>query len=221
MITGCMHSTPTAGMEILLGLKPIELELEAASLMTSIRLERTKHWINEGNLTKSHVNRLEEIKAELPELQYPQDKSTTKVRMKNLFDIDIGQREDFRKKLIKPRPLGGLEVNCFTDGSKTDDGTGAAYYMMGNDDEWRIFKRQEYIHLGQSTTVFQAEVTAIARAALAMIDANITGRFINFYIDSQSAIRALDSYMVRLKSVADCKRILNKVSEIGNVVTLN
>ena len=93
--------------------------------------------------------------------------------------------------------------------------------MMGNDDEWRIFKRQEFIHLGQSVTVFQAEMTAIARAALAMIDVNITGRFVNFYIDSQAAIKALDSYMIRLKSVADGKRILNKLSEQGNVVTLN
>ena len=93
--------------------------------------------------------------------------------------------------------------------------------MMGNDDEWRIFKRQEFIHLGQSVTVFQAEMTAIARAALAMIDVNITGRFVNFYIDSQAAIKALDSYMIRLKSVADGKRILNKLSEQGNVLTLN
>ena len=69
--------------------------------------------------------------------------------MKNLFDIAIGRREEFQKKLIKPRPLGGLEVNCITDGSKTDDGTGAAYYMIGNDDEWRIFKRQR-VHTSRS-----------------------------------------------------------------------
>ena len=162
MITGCMHSTPTAGMEILLGLKPIELELEAASLMTSIRLERSKHWINEGILTKSHVNRLDEMKEGMPELQYPQDKSIKKVRMKNSFETVIGSRKEYAKKLIKPRPLGGLDVNCFTDGSKTDNGAGAAYIMMGNDDDWRIFKRQEFIHLGQSVTVIQAEITAIA-----------------------------------------------------------
>ena len=44
---------------------------------------------------------------------------------------------------------------------------------------------------------------------------------INFYIDSQSAIKALKSYTVRLKSVADCKRYLNKLWESNNEVTLN
>ena len=85
------------GMEILLGLKPIELELEAASLMTSIRLERSKHWINEGILTKSHVNRLDEMKEGMPELQYPQDKSIKKVRMKNSFETVIGSRKEYAK----------------------------------------------------------------------------------------------------------------------------
>ena len=43
---------------------------------------------------------------------------------------------------------------------------------------------------------------------------------INFHIDSQSAIRALEAYTTRLKSVAECKRLLNKLSE-DNTVMLN
>ena len=50
------------------------------------------------------------------------------------------------------------------------------------------------MYLGTHTTVFQAEITAINMACLALLDNNTTGKQIDFYIDSQSAIRALDAY---------------------------
>ena len=221
MITGSMHSTPTAGMEILLGLRPIEIELKAAALSTCIRLVRAGHWLSDNQVTKSHTKRLNEIRENIPELHFPQDKSSRKIRSKNKFYTCIRNRIEFVNEIIRPRPTETWKLNCFTDGSKTDNGAGASYYMMGHDAYFDSFKRQESIHLGQFATVFQAEVTAISRATLKMIEENITGKFINFYIDSQSAIKALASYSTRQKSVADGKRALNKLVELGNDVTLN
>ena len=81
-------------------------------------------------------------------------------------------------------------------------------------------KHQDFINLGCSITVFQAEITAISMAAQHMVDKSAMDHTINFYIDSQSAIKALRSYLVYTKSVCECKRFLNKLSE-KNMVCLN
>ena len=43
---------------------------------------------------------------------------------------------------------------------------------------------------------------------------------INFYIDSQGVIKALESYVVQSKCVSECKRLLNALSKRGNRITL-
>ena len=106
-------------------------------------------------------------------------------------------------------------VNCFTDGSKTDIGAGAAYIIKGNQ-----IKAQDYIHLGQYATVFQAEIRAISMAAITLLDRGIKGKNINFYVDSQSAIKALQSYTTFMKSVLECKKLVNKVGE-ANTICIN
>ena len=107
------------------------------------------------------------------------------------------KRSEFVNEIIRPRPIELWKLNCFTDGSKTKIVAGASYYMMGHDENFYCFKRQESIHSGQFVTVFQSETTAIARATLEMIEENVTDRFINFYIESQSAIKAIASFKPR------------------------
>ena len=169
MITGSMHSTPTAGMEILLGLKPIEVELKAAAIATSIRLLRTGHWLSNGTVINSHATFIDKIREEIPDTQFPLDKTVARVRMKSDFKTIIGRKDELIAHRVRPRPLYGNEINCFTDGSKTELGSGAAFYMLGNDDQMSIFKKQECIYLGLNATVFQCEITAISRAALTML----------------------------------------------------
>ena len=71
------------------------------------------------------------------------------------------------------------------------------------------------------TTVFQAEITAINMASITPLDNLPHNKMINFYIDSKSAIMALDSYTVYNKCVAEAKRMLNKLAEFNNTVNLN
>ena len=68
--------------------------------------------------------------------------------------------------------------------------------------------------------MFQAEVTAITAAGIEVIKQDIKNKEINFYVDSQSALRATNSYEMRNKSVKECKKTLNMISE-HNRVTLN
>ena len=43
------------------------------------------------------------------------------------------------------------------------------------------------------------------------------GKKINFYVDSQSAIKSLQSYFVITKSVLECKNLVNKLAETNSV----
>ena len=68
--------------------------------------------------------------------------------------------------------------------------------------------------------MFQAEVTAITAAGIEIIKQEIKNKEINFHVDSQSALRATNLYVIRNKSVNECKQTLNKMSN-HNRVTLN
>ena len=90
-------------------------------------------------------------------------------------------------------PLNVSTVNCFTDGSKTEEGnTGAGYIIKSFQ-----LRAQEYVYLGNHAMVFQAEITSTKN--------------INININSQSAIGALEAYTLANKSVMECKRLCNKL----------
>ena len=60
-----------------------------------------------------------------------------------------------------------------------------------------IVLKDRKVSLDQFVTEFESETTAIARATLEMIEENVTDRFINFHIESQSAIKAIASFKPR------------------------
>jgi hypothetical protein len=72
--------------------------------------------------------------------------------------------------------------------SKTNEGTGAVVYRWDS-------KR------GHS---FQAEIHAIKAHIMENIEKGYTGRNIYILSDSQTAIKALDSFQINSKSVWDC-----------------
>ena len=214
MITSGIHSTPTMGMEILVGLLPLVDFIELAATNCSVRLARTGHWnlSPDEALTKSHVGLIETVRSEIPEILYPMDKTPFKVRVESKFETTIGDKIELTIVKIRPMPYDLDTINCFTDGSKSESGTGAAYIIKGHQ-----IKIQDFIHLGQLATIFQAEIFAISMASLVLLDKNIMGKKINFYVDSQSAIKALQSYFVFTKSVLECKNLVNKLAETNTV----
>ena len=214
MITSSIHSAPTAGMEILTGLLPLNDFITMSAINCSVRLDRIGHWnVKNYDLhNKSHIGLLEAIRNQVPEINYPQDKLALRARTSNNFDTEIGDRVELNKQKVRPMPIDENTINCFTDGSKTDLGTGAAFIIKN-----RHIKLQEYTQLGQSATVFQAEITAISMAAISLLDKNIMGKTINFFVDSQTAIKALESYTSFAKSVLECKNLVNKISETNTV----
>ena len=217
MITGAMRSTPTAGMEILLGLPPLDIYIKAQAQLSSIRLIRMNHWNLEPGRKPpkgSHVEILNNMRLENTLLTYPQDKLPGKQTIPKKHTTTIGTRENFTPK--DDTNIQSNEIVCYTDGSKTDDGSGCAYIIKTKD-----YDIQEYTHLGKLATVFQAEITAITQASMALNNLETSRKEITNYIDSQSAIKALNTHFTTQKTVKECKEQLTKLQQKSNQITLH
>ena len=101
----------------------------------------------------------------------PHDQLINTKRLEKNFVITIENREDISK--FRPKPREDHTINCFTDGSKTENRAGAAFIYMS-----KTYKKQESTCLGDAT-VFQAEIIAICNACRGMIRNNFTNQSIN------------------------------------------
>jgi hypothetical protein len=99
------------------------------------------------------------------------------------------------KEGFQPDRKGGLI--WYTDGSKTNKGTGAGVYCHGTG-------RKLGFSLEQYTTAFQAEVYATKACAVENLDMNNKNRNIYILSDSQAAIKALGKHQIISKLVWDC-----------------
>ena len=214
MITGAMRSTPTAGMEMILDLRPIYIHILEHALASYTRLVGAGSWRpkpGEPLWKRGHTEFITNLGKLFDDIKKPQDTMIRTVRLQSNFKTIIEDRVNVRK--VRPRPKDEMEINCFTDGSKNENTTGAGYIYMSNH-----HKEQDSIYLGKQASVFQAEVTAISQACITMLQNETTDHKINIYIDSQAAIKALCSYETRSKCVLNCKELLNEVGRSNQLM---
>ena len=106
-------------------------------------------------------------------------------------------------------------ICCFTDGSKTEHGTGGGFVISDTSTETiteHSFKMKDYC------TVFQAETAAIKHAAEELI--TFKNKQITFWSDSLSALQALSNKTHNNKSITDCNKALTKLAD-ENTVKIN
>ena len=129
------------------------------------------------------------------------------------FSIKIGERHNIQSEIDE---LDNHVIQCYTDGSHIDRKTGAGIYFKP---PLTLEMENQAFSLGRLTTVYQAEVTAISVSADIMNKAGITDQTIMILSDSQAAIKALASPLVKQKLVGNCIVNLNLLSQ-NNQVTL-
>ena len=215
MITNASCSTPTAGMEAILALTPLNIKLKENALTSYHRMKQQNTWkTRDGDMgTPGHGPTVMKWAREIPQLEMPADKLKNKVRLERKFFTIIKDRQEIEPKDGKPMPEEIDTIHCFTDGSKTEDRSGAGYIIKGGN-----LKKHGYKTLGNTTTVFQAEISAIIEASEKLIE-EIRNQIIKIMIDSQSAIKALKNFTTTDSLVLQCKTSLNKLGET-NTVTL-
>lgn len=204
-ITGAMSSTPTVTLEALLDLPPLGVFIQGQARMGAYRLQQTGCWRSRWPLT-GHQKISQVISGDA--LHMPSDHMTPRLSVDKTFKTKILPREDWGSGRAS---YDEDDVVWFTDGSKTEEGSGSGIY--GIRPEGSIV-----LSLGKYATVFQTEVGAISVCLEENLRMKYEGRNILIFTDSQAAIKALNSYKVKSKQVWHCLSLLTKLGQRNDVI---
>lgn len=203
-ITGALRTTPTAGLEIILGLQPLDLFIMGRAWMTATRI-RCGGLLSVAPGRAYHASILRELgdgrSTQWQTLDYIPNKMDFNIK----FKVTLPRREDWERGEVMRTDNG---ISIFTDGSKTEDGTGAGLFISDPN-------RSQSYRLESHVTVFQAEVFALLKAAeLAM---NVPADRVNLYSDSKAALLALASFRTNSDLVRGCRAALNELTDRATV----
>ena len=204
------RSSPTRLVELLTDTFPFDLYVKKEGLCAYIRLQSSLalSWVGVDRtlLTHniSHRKFWIDLKTnlELDEItSIPMDLCSFRPPVNRGFVV---RTDSF---LGGPEFLVLSDFNVFTDGSKSDFGVGSAFRIFSLDGIYR----QEGFSLPSYTSVFQAEMYAIKRAAenLRMLPEHFK---IKFFVDSQAALKALISSEVTSLLVKSTLEILSEIT---------
>lgn len=208
-ITGAFRTTPTAAMELLLGIPPLHIFLEREALKTTYRMYHTNGYQVDGKRNAEGSKLLEFVTAHgvlgMPTDLMPKTHTTSALP----YTVAFPKREEWEQN---ESALQKADLCLFTDGSKTDSGVGAGVY--GANPKTRLS-----IGLGNKATIFQAEVHAIEMGVRRLQNRPQTHKTIKICSDSQAALKALNSTNCNSKTVWSCQKALRELGE-QNKVTL-
>jgi hypothetical protein len=142
---GAIRSTHTAAMETLLNLQPLDIFIKGEARMGAYRLKCNNGW---RNLEYGH-SRITNVITN-PVLEMGSNYMLPKHSFQKPFDIQIDW-EDWCHKEEQCLSKGFI---WYTDGSKTDNGSGAGIHG-------KTPRHDIYVSQGQNTTIFHAEIYAI------------------------------------------------------------
>ena len=194
-MTSSMRSTPSDGMEVVLGLLPLDLHAH--------QLGTCSHWRNRSGLRYSwdglgrtknmigHRRHHDNIIDNYCHKTLPVDLITRKRFW--LDDDDLVEEPD---------------IVLYTDGSKMECGTGCGWAVCEGD----TIVAEESTYLGNDTSVFQSEVIAISRGVQWILD-NCENQNVVVYSDSQAALKAIRNVDTTSKVVWSCKEVLREAKE--------
>ena len=201
-ITGAIRTTPTAAMEVLLGLQPLDIYMRSAAMCSCYRMKCTGTWRN--GVKTGHTRMAEVMGSQIPISNMRGDSMPPKYSFGRNYSVSIQTRSNWQQGIDPPVPKGAISV--FTDGSGETFGTGAGIFFNELSEDLSI-------PLGKFTSVFQAETFAILQCATILKTLDLGQREIYICSDSQAAIKALHKPKITSRLVWECREALTALSE--------
>ena len=212
-LSNCFFTTSTAALERLLDITPLHILMQSTAASTCYRLIVNNLW--ESKHVQGHNEIYQFLTSSIPQVLMPSDSipRCLSFGMTNVKFV-IPDREQW----LEQRVDTNYDVNIFTDGSRNDLGVGAGVFISSKNDF--PFKKdvEDFQCLGNTVTVFQAEITAISNALL-LVD-HLEGFNVAFYVDSQSVILTLKSNIHTSKTALSCRIQLASFSHRNNVTVI-
>ena len=183
---GVMRSTPTAGMEVVLGLMPLDLYIQsqATSARLRVRLLGRDIWDGVGSRLLGHKRWHDDKLAEAQVLNRELDQMIKKNNWNPRCDT-----------------VQDPEIVIYTDGSKEDGRVGAGWAISRGDE----IVGEGSLRLNDEATVFQAEVVAIREA---LVWLNTSKKYkessVCIWSDSKAAISAILKVTHKSKTTFEC-----------------
>jgi len=91
-IAGPMRTTPTAAMEILLGLPPLDLYIKYVAMTSCYRLKTLGHWV-QGSAPKGHMQITTVMVREAPATMMKSDRMISTYSFDHSFKVIIPKKE--------------------------------------------------------------------------------------------------------------------------------
>jgi ribonuclease HI len=206
-ITGAFCTTPTAAMEMLLGLTPLHIFIKMTACADLQRLKASKQLCN-GFAFVGHSKLWSYLVSTNSLWNAPKDYGASVEFTNHNYKVILPDRGDWE---TLPYPTCG-DIVMYTDGSLRNGLAGAGIYS--ND-----YEINAAIQLGSLVSIFQAELFAILHCASVCLAAEFRDRHIDICSDSRAALMALESYHFNSKLALECRALLHKLCQ-HNVVCL-
>ena len=208
-------STPTRALEIMLDILPLHLFCEKEAIAARTRLDKVigLDWPGtNGKKThsKSHLRHWQDRMMEHG-LNIEEVDGCNIKKWNNAFKVNTESFSGATKHRVP------TQFNVYTDGSKQNGRAGCGLVVYRGQRELC----SESYHLPDHATVFQAEVTAIQRAAEKLSGlSNTAVNFVKILVDSRAAIMALMNPSIKSRTVSRAVEALNTLADRTKSVTI-
>ncbi|WP_333764964.1 reverse transcriptase domain-containing protein [Streptomyces sp. IBSBF 2390] len=194
-VTGALRTTSKEALFNILQILPSDIFAQGAAARTAIRLIGTGKWLSKPY---GHSNILNFLRLKSPNNL---DICTTQLDFSKRYKVKIPGRSEWNDDSF----CANFDSVIFTDGSKKDSGCGAGVYLAKEN----IIGKHK---LPDESSIFQCEIYAVKIAAEMFLSIHNEYSKVAICVDSQAALKALDSYKTTSILVKECKEALNSLS---------
>ncbi len=202
-ITQPLRSAPTAGLETMVGWIPLDLHAQQTGLIAYFRLKHNliPGWDGLGRKTtqKGHLRIWKDTLSGMIDPNYPVE--------------EVLNTHLWRQHIDHIHNKGwGSPLRIYTDASKTGDNVG--YGWIATDGDYIV---AEEIYSAKEIEVHRAEVLAIKEALSWLKNCRHPGRETIISSDSQSAVSALNGYVIRDNTTKTTMELLIELDKTDSV----